>query len=168
VRRFNSIPSEARNQPRRGEEGGRGAAVDSSLRSESSFNWPLWSGIVLTIVAFASYFVFFARFPVTRDVPWANWILFAIAIVLLIAGFRRAQRRIAAGALTLLGVGVAVFFVAATMFGTKLRPSPNAPRVGQKAPDFTLLDSTRRPVTLSQAIGASQRGVLLVFYRGYW
>ena len=37
--------------------------------------------------------------------------------------------------------------------------------VGQAAPDFTLLDQNRKPVTLSAARG--QKAVL-VFYRGYW
>jgi len=51
--------------------------------SERRFNWPLWSGLVLTLIAFVSYFFIFVKFPVTRDVPWATYILFAAAIVLL-------------------------------------------------------------------------------------
>ena len=46
--------------------------------------------------------------------------------------------------------------------------SPTAPRVGQKAPDFTLVDSTRHQVSLAQLLASSPRGVLLIFYRGYW
>jgi cytochrome oxidase Cu insertion factor (SCO1/SenC/PrrC family) len=38
--------------------------------------------------------------------------------------------------------------------------------VGAMAPDFTLEDQDRRPVTLSQARG--QGPVVLVFYRGAW
>lgn len=36
---------------------------------------------------------------------------------------------------------------------------------GAVAPDFTLLDQERKPVTLSAARGHK---VVLVFYRGYW
>ena len=46
--------------------------------------------------------------------------------------------------------------------------SPNAPRAGQKAPDFALLDSMRREASLSELLASSPRGVLLVSYRGHW
>ncbi len=39
------------------------------------------------------------------------------------------------------------------------------PRIGQQAPDFTLVDQNGRTVTLSAARGEK---VVLVFYRGYW
>jgi peroxiredoxin len=72
--------------------------------------------------------------------------------------------------------------LAATTFGmpvaqSQLPPSKGAPKVGEKAPDFTLLDSTGKPFTLSdlfsgakQTPAASERPawVLLIFYRGYW
>jgi peroxiredoxin len=45
----------------------------------------------------------------------------------------------------------------------------NVPAVGAKAPDFTLPDANRKPVALAQLLGAPQsKGVLLIFYRGYW
>jgi len=54
----------------------------------------------------------------------------------------------------------------------QLPPSKGAPKVGEKAPDFTLPDSTGKPVKLSEFIAAGNGGkgswVLLVFYRGYW
>src|SRR5437899_2301931 len=78
------------------------------------FNWPLWTGFILSIVAFASYLLLFSRFPATRDVPWVNWLLFAIAIVLLIAGVRRAQRKILPGIITALGLAVSVFTICCT------------------------------------------------------
>ncbi|MEA2344903.1 MAG: hypothetical protein QOF63_3072, partial [Thermoanaerobaculia bacterium] len=41
--------------------------------------------------------------------------------------------------------------------------------VGAKAPDFVLLDINRKPVALAQLLAASSnKGVILVFYRGYW
>jgi hypothetical protein len=61
----------------------------------------------------------------------------------------------------------------------QLPPSKNAPQVGQKAPDFTLPDSTGRDVKLStlrsgepEVWGATAEipgyWILLIFYRGYW
>ena len=71
--------------------------------------------------------------------------------------------------MTTLGVAIAVFFGIFTIVLTRQLPaSTAAPHVGQKAPHFTLLDSTRHPVSLSQLEATAPRGVLLIFYRGYW
>ena len=45
--------------------------------------------------------------------------------------------------------------------------SVGAPRVGQKAPDFILLDQNGKPVGLGDLLSGS-RGVVLIFYRGFW
>ncbi|HEX3578184.1 MAG TPA: hypothetical protein VHY33_06440 [Thermoanaerobaculia bacterium] len=135
------------------------------------FNWPLWSGFALSLVAFVTYFAFFLRFPATRDFPWPSLILFAIAIVLLVVGLRRAQhRRPLAWIVTILGIGVAAFFCLAVFVATKQLPAAeNAPKVGTKAPDFALLDINRKPVALSQVLATpANKGVVLIFYRGYW
>ena len=131
-------------------------------------NGRLWSGLLLSIVAAASYVFFFYRFPVTRDIPWVNGLLFLIAIFLLITGFRRSRRRVGAGIVAALGMAVFVVFVVGAVVGPRLPSSAGAPRVGQKAPDFTMIDSNGRLVTLPQLLSSAPRGVLLVFYRGYW
>ena len=56
----------------------------------------------------------------------------------------------------------------------QLPPSTGAPRVGQKAPDFTLRDQDGHPVTLSALLPPAAgdpggtNGAVLIFYRGYW
>jgi len=133
------------------------------------WNWPLWTGLLLSIAAFVSYFTVFSRWPITRDVPWFSALVFVIAIALLIKGVRRANRKILAGIVAALGVAIFAVFGFFTMVLAKQLPSAsNAPRVGQKAPGFTLPDSNGRSVSLSQLQTNSQRGVLLIFYRGYW
>lgn len=135
------------------------------------FNWPLWSGFILSVAAFFSYIFFFVRFPVTRDVPWVNLILFAIAIVLLVLGLRRAtRRRVLAWIVTILGICIAAFFCLGVFVGTRLLPaSEGAPPVGAKMPGFVLLDTNHKPVALAQLLAApGSRGVILIFYRGYW
>jgi hypothetical protein len=135
------------------------------------FNWQLWSGFALSVVAFATYFAFFIRFPVTRDYPIPSLTLFAIGIVLLIVGLRRAQRfRPLAWIVTVLGIGVAAFFCFAVFIGSRQIPvSETAIAVGTTAPDFALLDISRKPVALAQLLAAPEnKGVVLIFYRGYW
>jgi hypothetical protein len=134
-------------------------------------NWPLWSGFLLSIAAFATYFLVFINFPTTRDIPWPSLLLFAIAIVLLVIGLRRAtKRKPLAWIVTVLGIGVAAFFCFAVLIaGGQLPASAGAPGVGTKAPDFVLLDTNRQPVALAQLLAApSNKGVILIFYRGYW
>ena len=53
-------------------------------------NWKIWAGFLLSLVALLSYPFLFVRWPVTREFPWANLILFAVALVLLFLGLRRA------------------------------------------------------------------------------
>ena len=132
-------------------------------------NWPLWGGLVLAVVAFFSYFIIFSRWVITRDVPWASYLLFVAATFLLIAGVRRAPRKIGASIVAFIGIAIFGIFVFAVTVGTKMLPSSHgAPRVGQKAPEFALHDTANRVVTLSALEQSAPKGVLLIFYRGYW
>ena len=145
-------------------------------------NWPLWLGFILSLAAFLSYFLVFAKFPVTRDMPWTNFLLFALSLALLFVGLRRAfsgsdryRGKIAGLILSILSLAVVVFFCLSIFyFPRQLPTSSQSPRVGQKAPDFALTDTHGSTVSLasllSTPLAASQpiKGVLLVFYRGYW
>src|SRR4029077_1955822 len=43
-------------------------------------NWHIWVGFLLSILGVLSYFLVFARYPVTRDTPWANFVILAAGI----------------------------------------------------------------------------------------
>src|SRR5262245_11169872 len=58
--------------------------------SSRRLNWPLWSGFFLSSIAFLSYPFVFERWPVTRDFPWVNLLLFGVTALLLVTGLRRA------------------------------------------------------------------------------
>jgi hypothetical protein len=147
------------------------------------FNWQIWAGFLLSVIAFLSYPFVFVRFPVTRDFPWASLLLFGIAAVLLFVGIRRAfapgrdhpkRSKLAASILTTLGVVILGFFLF-SMFvvARRLPASHGAPQVGQKAPDFTLTDTHGKSVSLAELIsspinGKTPKGALFIFYRGYW
>jgi hypothetical protein len=146
-------------------------------------NWPLWAGLLLTIAAFMSFFFVFVWFPVTRDFPWANLVLFVLAGVLLWMGLRRGfasdrphptRSKIISVLVTTFSVLVIGLFAFAYFVGGRMLPaSKGAPQVGQRAPDFTLPDTSGKQVSLNELTtapinGKSPRGVLLIFYRGYW
>lgn len=144
-------------------------------------NWQLWTGCVLSLVAAFSYPLVFVRWPITREFPWANLVLFAIGFVLLFVGLRRAfkpGKRIVSRIFSVLAAAFGVFLLAGLLFmiyvmGSWLPASVGAPQVGQKAPDFTLTDTNDKRVTLAQLLteplnNKPPRGMLLIFYRGYW
>jgi len=147
------------------------------------FNWPLWLGFLLTLVAFMSYFFVFVWFPVTRDFPWANLLIFLIAAILILLGVRRGfasnrphptRSKIVTSVVGGLSfVILALFVFSIFVVGRWLPASTGAPHVGQKAPDFTLTDSNGKSVSLAELLstpvnGTAPKGVLLIFYRGYW
>ena len=149
-------------------------------------NWSVWAGFLVSVLAFVSYFLFFAQFPVTRDFPWVNFLFFGAAAVLLIVGLQRAfvsassyRGKVSGPILATLSAVILGFFCFGVFVESRQLPTADhAPRVGQKAPPFSLLDTNGRSESLSEllstAIGASSapqrgpKGVLLVFYRGYW
>jgi hypothetical protein len=47
--------------------------------AKRGWNWRLWAGFLLSVLAFGSYFFFFVEFPLTRNFPSANLLLFALA-----------------------------------------------------------------------------------------
>jgi len=145
------------------------------------YNWPIWVGFLLVLFAFVSYPFIFARFPVTRDLPWANLLLFVVALGLIVVGIRRAfmpdRSRFAkigaalAGVLSLVVLSSFLFLVFAMT--RHLPASKGAPQVGQKAPEFTLPNQSGQPVSLAALLstpvnGTAPKGVVVVFYRGYW
>ncbi len=147
------------------------------------WNWYLWAGFLVSLVAFVSYLFVFANYPVTRDVPWASFLLFAVGGVLLVIGLQRAlgqprqyRGKIFGPILGVLSLATLGFFCYIIFVMTKQLPPPStALVVGQKAPEFVLLDTNNNPVALSSLLTSplpgSQtppKGVLLVFYRGYW
>ena len=146
-------------------------------------NWPLWVGLLLTLAGGFSFLLVFVWIPATRDFPWANLLIFVVAAVLLFVGIRRGfasdRRRptlskIVTSLVAFLSFAViALFIFSVFVFARWLPPSTGAPHVGQKAPEFTLKDTTGKDVSLTQLLsepvdGTPPKSVLLVFYRGYW
>ena len=139
------------------------------------WNGTIWAGFAIVIIAVVSYIPIFAIFPVTRDIPWANYLLFLLGGGLLAVGVRRAFRdseryrsKISGSILAVLSVLLCVFFVGTILYFSKQIPSAQtALRTGQLAPPFILEDIARKQVRSSELL-KGHRAVVLVFYRGYW
>lgn len=148
------------------------------------FNWQIWAGFLLSLAASISYPLVFVRWPITRDFPWVTILLYLVAAILLVVGVRRAfaagraiKSKVAASILATLSVAIIGLFLFSILIMARwLPPAQGAPRVGQQAPEFSLADANGKTVSLSELlsspIGGQQtskpKGVLLIFYRGYW
>ncbi len=137
------------------------------------WNWPLWVGFVVAVGGLFSY-EFFAQFPITRDFPWANLLLFGVGGILLVTGLVRAfgkpqlyRGKIFGLIFAVLSVLAFSFFAYGAFYLVRQLPaSTSAPRVGEKAPEFTLPDQNGKPIALADLI--SPNGAILIFYRGHW
>ena len=138
-------------------------------------NITIWAGFAIILVALVSYVPLFAMFPATRDVPWANYLLFLIGGALLAVGVRRAFRdpehyrgKIRGSILASLGALLFAFFVVSiTYFSKQLPSAETALGVNQKAPPFVLVDTAGKQVSSADLL-KDHRGLVVLFYRGYW
>ena len=139
-----------------------------------NWNWPIWVGFVIAVGGLFSY-EFFVQFPVTRDFPWVNLLLFAAAGILLAVGLVRAfgrpqlyRGKIFGSIFTVLSLCLFALFAYGVFYEVRqVPPSTGAPHVGQKAPKFTLPDQNDEPMALADLVSGA-KAVVLIFYRGFW
>lgn len=147
------------------------------------WNWRLWVGFVLSILALLIIVTFFIRM---RSVLWFSLAFFIASGILLASGLHRAygQReayrgQVAGPILTVFSALILAVFAFVTYVVPKhFAEARNAPRVGQPAPQFTLVDTAKKTVSLADVLASpitsgdraarAPKAVLLVFYRGYW
>ena len=111
------------------------------------WNWPLWVGFVVAVGGLFTY-EFLAQFPITRDFPWVNLLFFGIGATLLLVGLFRAfgrpqlyRGKIFGSIFTAISVLLFAFFAYEIFYALRQVPlSAQAPRVGEKAPEFSLPD----------------------------
>ena len=138
------------------------------------WNWSVWLGFLFVLAGLLSY-PFFARFPITRDFPWANLLLFCFGGILLLAGLVRAfgrpqlyRGKIFASIFTVLSLCIFALFAYSLFYESRQVPaSMGAPHIGQKAPEFILPDQNDKPMALADLVSGA-KAVVLIFYRGFW
>lgn len=141
----------------------------------------LWLGLLITVMGALSNWLYFLALPGQEVFPWINVLVPAAGLVVLLVGVRRAfvdpQKyggKLLAPALTILSAVVFAMSAWGLHHARDLPAASGAPRVGEKAPDFTLASANGRATSLSQLLlepignSAPPKAVLLVFYRGYW
>lgn len=139
-----------------------------------------WLGLMLTVAGLLSNGLPFIGFP-AAPVPWISLLLSLTGFVVVLICLWRAFAKSGVYAGKISGSVAAVlsllFLVGSVSFFWSARRIPAlsaaAPQVGQRVPDFTLLDSTGHSVSLAEFFSASAgkkqpKALLLVFYRGYW
>jgi len=144
-----------------------------SARTKRHWNWSLWLGLLCALVGFLTY-PFFVQYPITRDFPWANLLLFGVGGILLIVGLFRAfgrpqvyRGKIFGAIFSALALFGFAFFAYEIFYVLRQVPlSAQAPRVGEKAPAFTLPDQNGKQIALTDLV--SPNGAVLIFYRGHW
>ena len=147
------------------------------------WNWRLWAGFGLSLGALTAY-VFLVN--ETRAVFWPALLLFVVAAVLLFSGLKRRSRepelyggKIAGYVLTTLSILILGLFGFVVYEVSRVFPdAKNSPQIGQRAPEFSLVDANgtkftlaqllSTPITNSGSAAGPTKGVLVVFYRGYW
>jgi hypothetical protein len=136
-------------------------------------NHAVWVGPCLTFLGAVSYFTVFVRFPVLRDVPWANIPLVLGGVGLSVVGLWRAWCRPSVFRGKRLGtVGFVVSLILGALFFTYVfhysyrLPEPTQATLAlHDLEDFSLTDHLGRTFRLGDLRG---RRVVVVFYRGYW
>jgi hypothetical protein len=157
----------------------------NTLTMKRRWNFALWGGFLLVLVGLISYPAFFVWFPKTRDWPWLNVLICLAGGILIVSGLQRAFRqpkiyrgRVLGSLLALLSLAGFGFFLFGTLYLARQLPAgESAPRVGQKAPEFTLPDQDGQMVALGKLLASARtggtdlpkpEGALLIFYRGHW
>ena len=144
------------------------------MAPERRRNLLIWIGFAVVLAGSLSYIPLFALFPITRDIPWVNLLLFAVGLILLGVGLNRAYRiplvyrgRISGSVLGALGLLMIGLFCYGVFFLTKVPAAQSAPKPGDPAPTFVLSRSDGVQVSLQNLVNG-RRAALLIFYRGYW
>lgn len=139
--------------------------------AEHKANHALWGGPLVAVAGLVSYYALFARWPVTRDVPWVNLpLVWGGALFALLGAARALKRggwRLGVGALgALLALGCAALLTFYCFVLSYQMPAPGEGSVeGAQFPTLVLPAHDGTEVDLGEASGGK---LILVVFRGTW
>src|SRR5215471_20636685 len=109
-------------------------------------NSALWWGLIVTLLGVASNFPSFFTSVGATVFPWLTLVLSGLGLALVLLGLKRAfvrpqvfRGKIAGSILTLLSATLLGFSAWLFFHARALPVSAGAPKIGEKAPDFTLV-----------------------------
>jgi hypothetical protein len=145
----------------------------SAIGVKRRWNLALWLGFLFAVAGLFMYPIF-AQYPITRDFPWANLLLFGAGGIFLLVGLVRAfgrpqtyRGKVFGSIFAAISLFLVAFFAYEIFYVLRQVPlSAQAPRVGEKAPAFTLPDENGKQIALTDLL--SPNGTVLIFYRGHW
>lgn len=147
---------------------------------ERRWNAPLWWGFALALASMLCNAVLFLSPPGQGVLPGLSIVLAVVSLVFVVRGLKQIfgaannlSRKIWGSILVLMPLLLIAFSALVSFKSRAIPASAEAPQVGQKAPEFTLVDTQDHPVSLAGLVAptendATPKAVLLVFYRGYW
>lgn len=118
-----------------------------------------------------SYFFVFAQWPLTRDIPWVNYIILLLALGLTGYGVANVWAK---GLGSKIASITSLFFSAAFpvlfigyVFGlsNQLPSAEQAVSTGNALPDLVLTGDDGEPINVADV---AQDKLILVFFRGHW
>ncbi len=156
-----------------------------------------WGGLLLALAALFLNVAFFLGVSWQKIIPVLSPALAIAALFFATVGVVRAFResqvyggKISSSVLGVVSLLLFALVIFSSVSARKLPGSAGAPQPGQKAPDFTLTDTSGNKVSLGQLLsssaapattasasatvaggnagGGTPKAVLLIFYRGYW
>jgi hypothetical protein len=123
-------------------------------------NWAPWFALLLALVAMLSNAGFFMSLPGQRAIPWLSIALAIAALLCAVVGIMRAFRqpqvyggKVSSSILGVVSLLICGLVAIASVTSRNLPEATGAPQVGQKAPDFTLADTSGNKVSLGQLLG---------------
>jgi len=156
------------------------STASTTAVQERRSNSAVWLGLILAVVSLLSQGLFFLKVPGQNALPWLSLALATVAVILVLIGVKRAffesqlyRGKVAGSIVTVISLLVFAVTVFGFVTARKIPGTAGVPQVGQKAPDFTLVDTNGQKISLADLLStpvgnAHPKAVLLVFYRGYW
>jgi hypothetical protein len=156
------------------------STASTTAVQERRSNSAVWLGLILAVVSLLSQGLFFLKVPGQNALPWLSLVLATVAVILVLIGVKRAffesqlyRGKVAGSIVTIISLLVFAVTVFGFVTARKIPGTAGVPQVGQKAPDFTLVDTNGQKISLADLLStpvgnAHPKAVLLVFYRGYW